>query len=121
MEALPEECLSLVFSLTSPADACRSAAASSAFRVAADSDLVWETFLPPDYRDIISTSVSPVEFSNKKDLFRQLSSAPLLIDGGKKVIFLLSDATSLEYHVRKSLGFHSWNTFTIPNFDILYN
>ncbi|KAL8540897.1 hypothetical protein ACS0TY_002227 [Phlomoides rotata] len=84
VEELPEECLSLVISLTSPGDARCSAAASSALRVAADSDLTWETFLPSDYRDIISRSVSPVEFSSKKDLFCRLSSAPLLIYGGKK-------------------------------------
>ncbi|KAK6119061.1 hypothetical protein DH2020_047198 [Rehmannia glutinosa] len=54
------------------------------FRDAADSDLAWENFLPSDYREIISRSVSPVEFSSKKELFRKLSSTPLLIDGGNK-------------------------------------
>ncbi|KAH6802510.1 hypothetical protein C2S51_033956 [Perilla frutescens var. frutescens] len=83
-DAVPEECLSLVISFTSPRDACCSAAASASFRAAADSDAVWETFLPPDYRDIVSRSVSPVEFSSKKELFCRLSSTPLLIDGGKK-------------------------------------
>ncbi|KAL1549562.1 F-box protein PP2-B15-like [Salvia divinorum] len=84
MEALPEDCLSLVIALTSPCDACSAAAVSTAFRTAAASDAVWESFLPPDYRDIISRSVSPVDLSSKKDAFRRLSSAPLLIDGGKK-------------------------------------
>ncbi|GFP79144.1 F-box protein pp2-b15 [Phtheirospermum japonicum] len=88
VEELPEECLSHVISFTSPQDACRSAIVSSAFRDAADADGIWENFLPPDYRDIISRSVSPVEFSSKKDLFRRLSSTPLLIDGGKMVVEL---------------------------------
>lgn len=94
VEALPEECLSIVISLTSPRDACWSAAVSAAFRCAADSDVVWESFLPPDYRDIISRSDSPVEFSSKKDLFCRLSSTPLLIDGGKKTF-------SIDKHTNK--------------------
>ncbi|KAI3448540.1 hypothetical protein Pfo_005205 [Paulownia fortunei] len=84
VEALPEECLSHVISFTSPCDACRSAVVSATFCDAADSDLTWENFLPSDYREIVSRSVSPVEFSSKKDLFRRLSSTSLLIDGGKK-------------------------------------
>ncbi|XP_057778771.1 F-box protein PP2-B15-like [Salvia miltiorrhiza] len=97
MEALPEDCLSLVISLTSPCDACSSAAVSAAFRGAADSDVVWESFLPPDYRDIISRSVSPVELSSKKDAFRRLSSTPLLIDGGKKIFSIDKNTNKKRY------------------------
>lgn len=79
------ECLSHVISFTSPRDACQSSLVSEIFRDAADSDLAWENFLPSDYREIISKAVSPMEFSSKKDLFRKLSSTPLLIDRGKKV------------------------------------
>ncbi|KAI3445375.1 hypothetical protein Pfo_002040 [Paulownia fortunei] len=84
LEALPEDCLSHIISFTSPRDACRSSLVSGMFRGAADSDLAWEKLLPSDYREIISKSVSPVEFSSKKELFRKLSSTPLLIDGGNK-------------------------------------
>ncbi|KAL0357293.1 UNVERIFIED_CONTAM: F-box protein PP2-B15 [Sesamum calycinum] len=83
-EALPEDCLSHVISFTSPRDACRAALVAGSFRRAADSDLAWEKFLPRDYRQIISKSVAPVEFSSIKELFGKLSSTPLLIDGGKK-------------------------------------
>ncbi|KAK6143889.1 hypothetical protein DH2020_024237 [Rehmannia glutinosa] len=96
VEALPEDCLCHVISFTSPRDACRSAVVSAAFRGAADSDGAWENFLPPDYREIISRSVSPVEFSSKKDLFRRLSSAPLLIDGGKKVNLIVGFSEVVE-------------------------
>ncbi|GER55422.1 F-box family protein [Striga asiatica] len=92
-ETLPEECLCHVISFTSPADTCRLAAASPAFRGAADSDLTWEKFLPLDYREILSRSVIPVQFSSKKDLFRQLSSAPVLLDGGKKT-FVIDKSTN---------------------------
>ncbi|KAL6585498.1 hypothetical protein OROMI_002142 [Orobanche minor] len=84
VQVLPEECLSHILSFTCPRDACRSSAVSGIFREAADSDLTWDKFLPSDYREIISRSVSPLEFSTKKELFAKLSSTPLLIDGGNK-------------------------------------
>ncbi|KAL6519323.1 hypothetical protein OROGR_018643 [Orobanche gracilis] len=85
VQVLPEECLSHILSFTCPRDACRSSAVSVIFREAADSDLTWDKFLPSDYREIISRSVSPLEFSTKKELFAKLSSTPLLIDGGNKI------------------------------------
>ncbi|KAL6514319.1 hypothetical protein OROHE_019061 [Orobanche hederae] len=95
VQVLPEECLSHILSFTCPRDACRSAAVSGIFREAADSDLTWDKFLPSDYSDIISRSVSPLEFSTKKDLFKKLSSTPLLIDGGNKGHFQFSEAVEL--------------------------
>ncbi|KAF8394604.1 hypothetical protein HHK36_020818 [Tetracentron sinense] len=80
---LPEGCISSVLSFTSPLDACRSSLVSSIFQSAADSDVVWERFLPSDYQEILSRSVSPVQFSSKKDLFFHLCD-PFLIDGGNK-------------------------------------
>ncbi|MBA0857865.1 hypothetical protein Goshw_018354, partial [Gossypium schwendimanii] len=55
---LPEECLCLIISLTSPVDACGSAMVSHALRSVADCDAVWEKFLPSDYKSIISGSSS---------------------------------------------------------------
>ncbi|XP_058182255.1 F-box protein PP2-B11-like isoform X3 [Rhododendron vialii] len=80
---LPEGCISQILSMTSPRDACRSSAISSGFDAAANSDPVWEKFLPSDYRQIISRSVSPVVFSTKKQLYFSLFDSPLLLDGGK--------------------------------------
>ncbi|KAK3224627.1 hypothetical protein Dsin_004489 [Dipteronia sinensis] len=54
MLALPEGCIAAVISFTSPRDACRLACVSTAFRSAADSDVVWDHFLPPDYLSAIS-------------------------------------------------------------------
>lgn len=82
-KVLPEECLCLILSLTSPQDACRSALVSPAFRSAADSDDVWERFLPCDYQEIISGSSSPSLLSiGKKDLYFHLSFHPILIANG---------------------------------------
>ncbi|KAK6915262.1 Phloem protein 2-like, partial [Dillenia turbinata] len=87
---LPEGCISSILSLTSPRDACRLSAVASNFRSAADSDGVWETFLPSDYRLIISRAVdsSSLDFSSKKELYLHLCDSPLLIDGGKLSFWL---------------------------------
>ncbi|XP_068662968.1 F-box protein PP2-B10-like [Aristolochia californica] len=85
--SLPEGCISHVLSLASPRDACRSSAASSIFRSAAESDSVWERFLRDDYSDILSRSVSPMEYSSKKELYFRLCDS-ILIDGGKMSYWL---------------------------------
>ena len=81
---LPEDCASTICSLTSPEDACRLSMVSSSFRSAAGSDLVWERFLPSDYRDILARTLKPLKFSSKKELFF-LFSESILLDGGKQV------------------------------------
>ncbi|XP_057982262.1 uncharacterized protein LOC131167477 [Malania oleifera] len=86
--SLPEGCIANIISVTSPRDACRLSLVSSAFRSAADSDSVWERFLPSDYPAILSRSCSPLspwgDFSSKKELYFRLCDSPLLIDGGTK-------------------------------------
>lgn len=84
LNMLPEDCVSTIISLTSPADACNTFSVSSMFRSAAESDVVWERFLPSDYMEIVAKSVFPLKFSSKKELFFQLCNT-ILIDGGKKV------------------------------------
>ncbi|KAI3915626.1 hypothetical protein MKX01_015451 [Papaver californicum] len=92
---LPEGCISSILSLTSARDACRSCLVSSAFKSAAESDALWDVFLPKDYKEIIarcsSSSSSPtdssssgINFSSKKELYYRLCNEPLLIDGGRK-------------------------------------
>lgn len=83
---LPEGCISEILSFTSAMDAMRSAILSKEFKSAAEGDGLWEKFLPPDYQEIISTSVSsPVEYATKKDLYFSLCHSPLLINGGNMV------------------------------------
>ncbi|XP_026420150.1 F-box protein PP2-B10-like [Papaver somniferum] len=86
IERLPEGCISDILSLTSPADACRSSLVSTLFKSAADSDALWEKFLPADYQDIISRAFYPFlsVASSKKELYYRLCDYPLLIDGGLK-------------------------------------
>ncbi|CAI9271335.1 unnamed protein product [Lactuca saligna] len=81
ISVLPEGCLSEILSLTSPRDVCRAATISKGFNTAADSDPVWERFLPPDYREIIGRAVSPVVvFGSKKQLYFSLSDSHIILD-----------------------------------------
>ncbi|KAJ4722947.1 F-box protein [Melia azedarach] len=84
---LPPECVSHIVSLTSPRDACRLSAVSPAIRSVANSDAVWEKFLPSDYQLILSDSVSPFSSSlltslSKKELYFHLCHNPVLINNG---------------------------------------
>lgn len=81
---LPEDCVSIILSLTTPLDACRSTLVSRTFRLAAESNVAWEKFLPSDYQDIVSRSITSSKFSSKKELYLHLCN-PILIDGGRKV------------------------------------
>ncbi|KAI3934658.1 hypothetical protein MKX01_012198 [Papaver californicum] len=88
LERLPEGCISDILSLIkSPADVCRSSLVSTLFKSAADSDALWEKFLPADYQDIISRAFYPFLSAaalSKKELYYRLCNEPLLIDGGLK-------------------------------------
>ncbi|XAR48855.1 hypothetical protein NMG60_11031820 [Bertholletia excelsa] len=84
LSLLPEGCISAILSLTSPRDVCGSSAISPVFKAVADADPVWEAFLPPDYPEILSRSVSPVAFTTKKQLYRSLADNPILLEGGKR-------------------------------------
>ncbi|MCD7446004.1 hypothetical protein HAX54_024708 [Datura stramonium] len=80
---LPEGCVSDILSFTSPKDAAISSAVSRGFNSAAESDVIWEKFLPDDYKNIISRYASPWVCSSKKELYFSLCDSPVLIDGGK--------------------------------------
>ncbi|KAI9084740.1 hypothetical protein K1719_033146 [Acacia pycnantha] len=85
---LPEACIAHVLSFTSPRDASRLSCVSSSFRSAADSDALWDSFLPPDCLSLLSRSSSPPSFYSKKHLYFSLSHQPLLIDDGLKSFWL---------------------------------
>ncbi|XP_009619612.1 putative F-box protein PP2-B12 [Nicotiana tomentosiformis] len=89
---LPEGCISEIISFTTPADAARSSAISKGFKSAAESDVVWDKFLPSDHQDIVSTSVSVVVTDCKKDLYFRLSHSPILLREGRLSFWL--DKTS---------------------------
>ncbi|KAK4782142.1 hypothetical protein SAY86_016244 [Trapa natans] len=87
MERLPGDCVSALLSKTSPRDVGRLSAASSTFRSAAESEALWEKFLPSNHLDIVARSEAQVKFSTKKELFFGLCN-PRLVDNGRKARFL---------------------------------
>ncbi|CAM0943345.1 unnamed protein product [Alopecurus aequalis] len=81
---LPEECVAQAIGMTTPGDACSSSAVSPAFRAAADSDAVWDRFLPRDHAAVLARADDPVgghRECSKKELFTRLCSRPVLLDG----------------------------------------
>ncbi|KAI6690929.1 hypothetical protein NL676_027757 [Syzygium grande] len=115
--ALPEGCLASVVSFTSPPDACRLASVSPIFKSACDSDAVWASFLPPDWRLMVSRSASSL-----KELYFSLCDDPVLVgDGkmsfsldrhsGKKCIMLSARALSITGGDTPS----NWNWNHMPN------
>uniref|UniRef100_A0A803LG12 F-box domain-containing protein n=2 Tax=Chenopodium quinoa TaxID=63459 RepID=A0A803LG12_CHEQI len=91
---LPDESIATVISFTTPRDACRVATLSTAFSVVADSNIVWNRFLPSDYREIILRASNVdhhallLDNVPKKDLFMYLADNPLLIDHGLMTVSL---------------------------------
>ncbi|XP_059628698.1 F-box protein PP2-B11-like [Cornus florida] len=84
INVLPENCIANFLSLTSPPETCRLSLVASTFRSAAESDSVWERFLPSDYQDMIARASEPPVFASKKELYLSLSDHPLIIDDGTK-------------------------------------
>ncbi|KAF7824938.1 putative F-box protein PP2-B12 [Senna tora] len=82
---LPDECVAHVISFTTPADACRLTAVCKTLNSIADSDAVWDRFLPSDHLSILSTSPTSIPSSpSKKALYMALSHRPIIIDHGRK-------------------------------------
>ncbi|OMO97176.1 hypothetical protein COLO4_14834 [Corchorus olitorius] len=98
---LPESCVSVILSLTSPSEACKYSLVSTTFQSAAESDLVWERFLPSDYQEIVSNVCNNynnnLKFSSKKELFLFLCNPLLMADG--KLSFKLERSTGRKSYV----------------------
>uniref|UniRef100_A0A5B7BBG2 F-box domain-containing protein n=1 Tax=Davidia involucrata TaxID=16924 RepID=A0A5B7BBG2_DAVIN len=79
---LPKDCFCEIISLTSPSDACSWSLVSRIYRTYADSNDVWERFLPSDYKDIIGSNSNTDHPESSKALYVRLSHHPILIDDG---------------------------------------
>ncbi|MED6161766.1 hypothetical protein PIB30_063841 [Stylosanthes scabra] len=88
MEQVAEDCFAQILSFASPQEACSLCVVSRMVQSMADSDTVWEKFLPLDYGEIVSRIVAPsMPCSSKKDLFVTLCT-PQLIDHGNKTFWI---------------------------------
>ncbi|KMT15348.1 hypothetical protein BVRB_3g060530 [Beta vulgaris subsp. vulgaris] len=79
---LPDECMSLILSLTSPSDVLRSSVVTKQFSSVSEYDVVWKKFLPLDIDDIISQSSTPylLQQLTLKNFFLHLCRSPLLFN-----------------------------------------
>ncbi|CAI8606817.1 unnamed protein product [Vicia faba] len=90
-QELPEGCIATILSRTTPVDAGRFSVISKPFRSAAESDAVWNQFLPSDSNfidSLISQSPSLANAPTKKALYLALSDRPIIIDNGHKSVQL---------------------------------
>jgi len=94
-EDLAEGCISSILSRTTPVDAGRLSLVSKTFLSAADSDAVWNHFLPSDIDSIISQSPSLANAPSKKALYLALSHRPIIIDDAKKVSSHISSSSQI--------------------------
>lgn len=96
LSELPESCLSVILSFLTPRDVCVLSAVSKLFRSAANSNTVWNIFLPPQCQQILSRAVTPVAFSSKRELYFRLSDS-IHIDGGRKIFWLERSTARIGY------------------------
>ncbi|KAF7817944.1 F-box protein PP2-B15 [Senna tora] len=108
IDSLPEECVSMILSYTSPPDASRCSFVSSAFRSAALSDTLWLTFLPSDYYDIVSRASFQLDkCSGKKSYI--LSATQLSVTwGSDPLLWSWRPMPEAEFEVVGHLRTVSW-------------
>ena len=88
IDQLPEGCIAHIIWLSTPIprDAGCLSVVSRVFQSAAQSDAIWERFLPPDCLSIISGS--SLRHLSKKDLYFSVSDHLVLIDNHTNVNLL---------------------------------
>ncbi|KAK0581587.1 hypothetical protein LWI29_015502 [Acer saccharum] len=122
--ALPEGCIAAVISFTSPRDACHLACVSTTFRSAADSDVVWDCFLPPEYSSSSYSSSSTTTWSalSKKELYfrtchnlihKSRMSFWFDLQSGKKCYMI----SPRELDIVDGDNIYDWCWFSIPDAD----
>ncbi|CAN0892413.1 F-box protein PP2-B10 [Linum grandiflorum] len=111
MNELPEDCIAKVMSYLGPQQSCRLATVSRSFASASRSDGLWESFLPANYRSVISQSSDPPLLDGsvpKKELFRLLCQRPVLVDQGKKSWMLEKQSGKITMALRARDLFIVW-------------
>ncbi|XP_008450565.2 putative F-box protein PP2-B12 [Cucumis melo] len=87
LSLLPQDCIAHILSFASAREACRLSIVSEMMHSMADSDVVWDKFLPFDCKEVLLRLDSPLVYNTKKELYFKLC-CPHLIDGGKKIFYI---------------------------------
>ncbi len=70
---LPDICIAMMLACLNPIEVAKLACVCRSFYDASHSDLVWESFLPPSYHNLLALQPNPPpEFSSKKEVFDHL-------------------------------------------------
>jgi len=70
---LPDICIAMMLACLNPIEVVKLACVCRSFYDASHSDLVWETFLPPSYHNLLALQPNPPpEFASKKEVFDHL-------------------------------------------------
>jgi hypothetical protein len=70
---LPDICIAMMLACLSPIEVAKLACVCRSFYDASHSDLVWESFLPPSYHNLLALQPNPPpEFASKKEVFDHL-------------------------------------------------
>lgn len=104
---LPESCISVILSFTTPRDVSRLAAVSKPFKSAADSDCVWNKFIPPQCYEILARAVIPLQYASKRELYFLLCDS-ILIDGGGKRFWLERSTAKIGYMLSSRILAIAW-------------
>ncbi|KAI5071238.1 hypothetical protein GOP47_0013489, partial [Adiantum capillus-veneris] len=95
LDRLPEDCLCLILSWTSPLDVCRLATVSRSFAQAARSNVTWQNVLPSDCTHILRCSRPPSlnpsrlwNATDKREVFQWLTHAIILVSGSQGYLLL---------------------------------
>jgi len=86
LSELPEDVLTSIFGHTSPWDAMRLAGVCSSFKRAAESNTLWQSFLPCDYETVLAAVGS--ENPTKKEIVMSLVDGVFLDFGMQKYMLL---------------------------------
>ncbi|GAU35452.1 hypothetical protein TSUD_364080 [Trifolium subterraneum] len=114
---LPEGCIAVILSRTTPLDVGRLSLVSTTFNSAAKFNDVWNRFLPSDPHLISSTISQCPSLANnpsKKALFLAMSDSPIIIDNGRK-------SFQLERKSGKKCYMLSARSLTIAGIDDIYS
>jgi hypothetical protein len=84
MGDFPESCISHILCFTTPRDVCRLGVVNQTFRLADNSDSVWDKMLPISYSHLLARLDSPLEISSKKELYFSLCHPNWIDDRTKK-------------------------------------
>ena len=84
LDLMPQDCFAHILSFASAREACQLSIISETIRSMADSDVVWDNFLPFDCAEVLSRLDTPVIYRTKKELYFKLCRLHHM-DGGTKV------------------------------------